>query len=204
MLDGCPTSRPYFPLSLSLAFSLALRLPLIKYYQFQQRPEIPSTAATVTMGSVEIPKKHKAAVYDKPGTISTKIEELDVPEPGAGEVLINLYVHSPLIFKSILLALPIALLHLFDLQLTSPSEPTLVSVTLIWASCSTHGKPSHSLHRQARLEVTRELARSSRWDLELRIRRSRLGIELASSGWLGSARLVNLAVLAWMRTASMG
>lgn len=44
------------------------------------------------MGDVQIPKKHKAAVYDKPGSISTKIEELDVPEPGAGEVLINLYV----------------------------------------------------------------------------------------------------------------
>lgn len=46
------------------------------------------------MSDVQIPKKHKAAVYDKPGSISTKIEELDVPEPGAGEVLINLYVHS--------------------------------------------------------------------------------------------------------------
>jgi hypothetical protein len=44
------------------------------------------------MGSVDIPKKYKAAVYDKPGSISTKIEELDMPEPGAGEVLINLYV----------------------------------------------------------------------------------------------------------------
>jgi Zn-dependent alcohol dehydrogenase len=44
------------------------------------------------MGDVQIPKKHKAAVYDKPGSISTKIEELDVPEPGPGEVLINLYV----------------------------------------------------------------------------------------------------------------
>jgi propanol-preferring alcohol dehydrogenase len=44
------------------------------------------------MADVQIPKKHKAAVYDKPGSISTKIEELDVPEPGAGEVLINLYV----------------------------------------------------------------------------------------------------------------
>jgi propanol-preferring alcohol dehydrogenase len=44
------------------------------------------------MGSIDIPKKYKAAVYDKPGSISTKIEELDVPEPGAGEVLINLYV----------------------------------------------------------------------------------------------------------------
>jgi alcohol dehydrogenase, propanol-preferring len=37
-----------------------------------------------------IPKKYKAAVYDKPGTISTKIEELDTPEPGMGEVLIRL------------------------------------------------------------------------------------------------------------------
>lgn len=45
------------------------------------------------MSDIQIPKKHKAAVYDKPGSISTKIEELDVPEPGPGEVLINLYVH---------------------------------------------------------------------------------------------------------------
>lgn len=44
------------------------------------------------MGDIQIPKKHKALVYDKPGSISTKIEELDVPEPGPGEVLINLYV----------------------------------------------------------------------------------------------------------------
>ncbi|KAF2737538.1 GroES-like protein [Polyplosphaeria fusca] len=41
----------------------------------------------------ELPKKYKAAVYDKPGSISTKIEELDMPEPGPGEVLINL-THS--------------------------------------------------------------------------------------------------------------
>ncbi|KAJ4335445.1 hypothetical protein N0V87_006103 [Didymella glomerata] len=45
------------------------------------------------MGDIQIPKKHKAAVYDKPGSISTKIEELDVPEPGPGQVLINL-THS--------------------------------------------------------------------------------------------------------------
>ncbi|PVH99256.1 GroES-like protein [Periconia macrospinosa] len=45
------------------------------------------------MASVEIPKRYKAVVYDKPGTISTKIEELDTPEPGPGEVLINL-THS--------------------------------------------------------------------------------------------------------------
>ena len=44
------------------------------------------------MADVQIPKKHKAAVYDKPGSISTQIEELDVPEPGPGEVLINLSV----------------------------------------------------------------------------------------------------------------
>jgi len=38
----------------------------------------------------EIPKKYKAIVYDKPGTISTKIEELDTPEPGPGDVLVRL------------------------------------------------------------------------------------------------------------------
>ena len=40
--------------------------------------------------SADIPKKYKAAVYDSPGKVSTKIEELDTPEPQAGEVLIEL------------------------------------------------------------------------------------------------------------------
>lgn len=45
------------------------------------------------MGSIgELPKKYKAAVYDEPGKISTKIVELDMPEPGPGEVLIKLWV----------------------------------------------------------------------------------------------------------------
>lgn len=43
--------------------------------------------------AVEIPKKAKAAVYDKPGTLSTAITELDVPEPGPNQVLIRL-THS--------------------------------------------------------------------------------------------------------------
>lgn len=45
------------------------------------------------MAAPEIPKKQKACVYDKPGTVSTKVVELDVPEPGPGQVLINLYVN---------------------------------------------------------------------------------------------------------------
>ena len=45
---------------------------------------------TPKMTSVEVPKKHKAVVYDKPGSISTKIEEIDTPEPGVGEILVNL------------------------------------------------------------------------------------------------------------------
>lgn len=40
--------------------------------------------------SATIPKTYKACVYDKPGQISTKIVELDVPEPGPGEALIRL------------------------------------------------------------------------------------------------------------------
>ncbi len=58
----------------------------------------------------EIPKHHKACVYDEPGKISTKIETLVTPEPGPGEVLINLYVpissrYSPTIDKKSLLTL---------------------------------------------------------------------------------------------------
>jgi len=45
------------------------------------------------MAEVEIPKTYKAAVYDKPGSISTKVETLETPEPGPGQVLINL-THS--------------------------------------------------------------------------------------------------------------
>ncbi|KAL1957067.1 hypothetical protein VTO42DRAFT_6325 [Malbranchea cinnamomea] len=41
----------------------------------------------------QIPKQAKAVVYDNPGTISTQVTMVDVPEPGPGEVLINL-THS--------------------------------------------------------------------------------------------------------------
>jgi propanol-preferring alcohol dehydrogenase len=44
----------------------------------------------MNMAAPEIPAKQKAIIYDKPGTVSTKVVELDVPEPGANEVLINL------------------------------------------------------------------------------------------------------------------
>ena len=38
----------------------------------------------------DLPSTYKACVYDEPGKISTKVVDLDMPEPGAGEVLINL------------------------------------------------------------------------------------------------------------------
>ncbi|KAI9658955.1 MAG: hypothetical protein M1821_001915 [Bathelium mastoideum] len=44
----------------------------------------------VQKGDVEIPKTYKAIIYDNPGTISTKIVELETPEPGLGEVLVRL------------------------------------------------------------------------------------------------------------------
>lgn len=43
------------------------------------------------MTVTQIPKKQKAIIYDEPGKVSTKVVEIDVPEPGQGEVLINLY-----------------------------------------------------------------------------------------------------------------
>jgi D-arabinose 1-dehydrogenase-like Zn-dependent alcohol dehydrogenase len=42
---------------------------------------------------MSLPAKYKAAIYDAPGSISTKVVELEMPQPGAGEVLINL-THS--------------------------------------------------------------------------------------------------------------
>ncbi|KAK4936982.1 hypothetical protein LTR10_022292 [Elasticomyces elasticus] len=45
------------------------------------------------MGSVEVPSRHKALIYDSPGSISTKLEEIETPKPGVNEVLINL-THS--------------------------------------------------------------------------------------------------------------
>jgi len=51
-------------------------------------------AATTTESATEmkfdIPKTYKAMVYDKPGSISTKLEELETPEPGPGDVLVRL------------------------------------------------------------------------------------------------------------------
>ncbi|EXJ78133.1 alcohol dehydrogenase [Capronia epimyces CBS 606.96] len=58
-----------------------------------------NTTAKTTNGDLNgdldltIPQRHRAAIYDKPGTISTKLVEVDTPEPGAGEVLIRL-THS--------------------------------------------------------------------------------------------------------------
>jgi len=45
------------------------------------------------MAEVELPKTYKAAVYDKPGEVSTKVTELEMPEPGPGEILVHL-THS--------------------------------------------------------------------------------------------------------------
>ena len=38
----------------------------------------------------ELPAKYKAVIYDQPGKMSTKVVELDMPEPAAGDVLIRL------------------------------------------------------------------------------------------------------------------
>lgn len=45
------------------------------------------------MAAPSLPSKYKAVIYDKPGSISTAVTTLDMPTPGAGEVLIKL-THS--------------------------------------------------------------------------------------------------------------
>lgn len=49
-----------------------------------------ATSEVASHPKTEIPSHYKAIVYDKPGEISTKIETLETPKPGVGEVLINL------------------------------------------------------------------------------------------------------------------
>lgn len=44
-----------------------------------------------------LPSKYKAAIYDQPGKISTKVVELDMPEPAAGDVLIKLYANNTMV-----------------------------------------------------------------------------------------------------------
>lgn len=46
------------------------------------------------MNAMDLPKTQKAWVYDVPGTISTKKLDIPMPDPGPGEVLIQLYGRS--------------------------------------------------------------------------------------------------------------
>lgn len=55
------------------------------------------------MATPEIPQKQKAVIYDQPGTVSTKVVEIDVPQPGAGEVLINLFVNCSVSLRTVLI-----------------------------------------------------------------------------------------------------
>ncbi|GAP84370.2 putative alcohol dehydrogenase II [Rosellinia necatrix] len=48
---------------------------------------------STTAAAPEIPKTHKACVYDKPGSCSIAIKDVPTPEPGPGEVLVKL-THS--------------------------------------------------------------------------------------------------------------
>jgi hypothetical protein len=69
-----------------------------------------------------LPSTYKACVYDEPGKISTKVVDLDMPEPGAGEVLINLSVYLDKLCALIL-------------ELTSMNAVLIQeSAILIWAS----------------------------------------------------------------------
>ncbi|KAI0019342.1 GroES-like protein [Xylariomycetidae sp. FL0641] len=48
----------------------------------------------------ELPKTYKAVVYDEPGKTSTKIVDREMPEPGLGEVLINI-THSGVCYSDL-------------------------------------------------------------------------------------------------------
>ncbi|OOF93723.1 hypothetical protein ASPCADRAFT_209010 [Aspergillus carbonarius ITEM 5010] len=77
------------PCTLHGSSSLPLQLP--RYHNPVKMTR--SNDGSGTGAVPDIPAKQRAAIYDQPGTVSTKVVELDVPEPGVGEVLINL-THS--------------------------------------------------------------------------------------------------------------
>lgn len=50
--------------------------------------------AIYTKGAIDKPSVQESIIYDEPGTLSTRVVEHSVPEPGSGEVLIRLYGHA--------------------------------------------------------------------------------------------------------------
>jgi hypothetical protein len=62
----------------------------LSYSSITQNGSVLSTYILKMAETTELPKTYKAAVYDKPGSISTKVTELEMQEPGPGEVLIRL------------------------------------------------------------------------------------------------------------------
>lgn len=49
---------------------------------------------------MDIIRKHKAIVYDKPGDISTNVVDVETPTPGPGEVLVKMYDFHDVLAKS--------------------------------------------------------------------------------------------------------
>lgn len=106
----------------------------------------------------EIPKSYKAAVYDNPGSISTKVVDLDTPEPGPGEVLINLTAsgvcHSDL---------AVMVSSMCTFQTTSGSSNAAFATNR-----QTAGHNSQLQRLPVRLVDTRASERSSNWAPVLR------------------------------------
>lgn len=72
-----------------------------------------------------LPSKYKAAIYDQPGKISTKLVDLDMPEPAAGDVLIKLYANTTMVLPQ----------QITERELTQSPEPIQEYATVTWESC---------------------------------------------------------------------
>lgn len=78
-----------------------------------------------TEKTFHIPRRYKAAVYDKPGTISTKIEKLETPEPGPGDILVRLCVMCSLL-------LPVS--YADSCAISERTQAYAVSIWLLWST----------------------------------------------------------------------
>lgn len=125
----------------------------------------------------DIPKKYKAVVYDEPGKISTKVVELDTPEPGPGEVLINL-THSGVCHSDL------GVMTNRWAGLPYPTQPGQVG--------GHEGMPGRSFVSRSVADCSQVLASSRRWALEPRPQPSRSATALELNGSLPFAALVQL------------
>lgn len=147
------------------------------------KEETNGTNGTTQEPQFEIPKTYMAAIYDKPGTISTKVVELEIPVPGSGQVLIHL-THSGVC--KFIDAMPLRPWPYprspFRISFSFYPNLTQSQATPTSGSWNAHGAPTPQ-RPLAKSAGTSASGTSSRWAPTARARASSSANAWASSSW---------------------